>query len=229
VSSTTPRCWSPERDARIVELRGLGLSATMIAAQIGATAGSVKGRFDKLIARGLAPRIGAGPKAGSTGWIDRCAHLIEYELNTGCWLWSRRTDKCGYGLFKIGGRAGREKPVHRASWEHHFGPIPEGLFVLHRCDTPPCCNPNHLFLGTLAENNEDRHRKGRTFCKLTDAQVAEIRARHASGERGKEMLPDYPVSPALIYYVIAGKKRPELSLQRLLTVDTDVRETATVT
>lgn len=64
----------------------------------------------------------------------------------------------GYGeVFK----SGRMHPSHRASWELHVGPIPDGLFVLHRCDNRPCVNPGHLFLGTKGDNNRDTVSKGR--------------------------------------------------------------------
>jgi hypothetical protein len=77
-----------------------------------------------------------------------------------CWPWLRSTNDKGYGRLMMGGKAGIA--AHRAAWTVTNGPIPKGLNVLHRCDNPPCCNPAHLFVGTQADNNADRHAKGRT-------------------------------------------------------------------
>ena len=52
--------------------------------------------------------------------------------------------------------------AHQIAWELTYGPVPPGLHVLHRCDVPPCINPGHLWLGTNADNQRDRHLKGRT-------------------------------------------------------------------
>jgi hypothetical protein len=75
------------------------------------------------------------------------------------------TKEGGYGLIGSGEpRTNGVTPTmktHRAAWLVTYGPVPEGMCVLHSCDNPPCCRPDHLFLGTLKENSEDRDRKGR--------------------------------------------------------------------
>ena len=79
----------------------------------------------------------------------------------GCWLWrGAPSGTMGYG--QCYDERGRRTYAHRISWRMAYGNIPIGLCVLHACDVPLCVNPNHLFLGTLADNCRDRDRKGRT-------------------------------------------------------------------
>ena len=80
------------------------------------------------------------------------------QLTTGCWLWTAAMNEKGYGVF---GRGKRTYKAHRVSYEYAHGTIPDGLCVLHRCDTPACVNPAHMFLGTRADNNADMKAKGR--------------------------------------------------------------------
>jgi hypothetical protein len=112
----------------------------------------------------------------------------------------------GYGTLT---RKGQFWLAHRWAWTQVHGEIPDGLFVLHKCDNPPCVNIEHLFLGTNDDNMKDMVAKGRSKdCgsprKLTEAQVEEIR--HAEGSQ-YEIAARYGVSPPYVYQLRAGKRR----------------------
>lgn len=83
----------------------------------------------------------------------------------GCLLWQGHSTKAGYGLFRVNTtRSGPRRNMtcaHRIAWEIENGPIPGRLKCLHSCDTPPCVNIKHLFVGTQKENIADARRKGR--------------------------------------------------------------------
>lgn len=98
----------------------------------------------------------------------------------GCWLWAGALSHNGYGFFKA--TSTRQVKAHRFAHEAFVGPIPAGLCVLHRCDTPACVNPKHLFLGTAKQNQADMTRKGRGrigarngWARLTEDEVRTIR------------------------------------------------------
>lgn len=123
-----------------------------------------------------------------------------------CWLWTAHVDRLGYGWIGAGGQEGVLVKAHRVSWELHYGPIPEGLCVLHRCDRPGCVNPAHLWLGTVAENNADRARKERTgSTKLSATKVREMRRRHAAGEGISALAREYGVHPETARQAIHGQ------------------------
>lgn len=102
----------------------------------------------------------------------------------GCWLWQASKNNKGYGQILVEKTPKHiVKLAHRVSWEIHNGPIPDGLGVLHACDTPLCVNPQHLFLGTQKQNMVDCAEKGRSnagskspMAKLDEETVLRLRA-----------------------------------------------------
>lgn len=131
---------------------------------------------------------------------------VEFDANGGCWLWSRYTNKSGYGRTT---RRGKVHAAHRLSWEASRGPIPKDKVVCHRCDTPACVNPAHLFLGSPRDNIEDAMRKGRNIAgeahpnaKLTMVMVEEIRAMCAAGSLYREAAKAFGVHVATVGGII---------------------------
>lgn len=121
----------------------------------------------------------------------------------GCWLWTGMTASNGYGQF---GPFGQLKSAHRFSWElANDRPVPGGMEVCHRCDNPPCVNPEHLFLGTTLENKRDCVKKNRDRfgerhgnAKLTSADVAEIRRLRAAGLLLKTIAAQFQVTQTTV-------------------------------
>lgn len=141
-----------------------------------------------------------------------------------CWTWKLSTHGYldGYGNFTIHRRPKLQNiPAHRFSWELHNGPIPDGLWVLHHCDNPPCVRPEHLFLGTAQDNVDDMMAKGRQIirhlgwgeqhpnAKLTNADAVEIRRLYAhEGLSQAEIARRYGVRDGTIARIRKGISYP---------------------
>lgn len=144
--------------------------------------------------------------------IERFCRMCKRDRKTDCWLWQGAVGKNGYGMgFSIvGGHGGKGVGAHRASYMIFIGPIPDDLFVLHKCDNRRCVNPKHLFLGTHQDNMNDMRRKGRglqgediSWSKLTEKDVIEIRKSYVPYRVTFKMLAEhYGVCMQLISMVV---------------------------
>jgi hypothetical protein len=125
------------------------------------------------------------------------------EPMSGCWLWLGYVNRDGYGTLT---HHGRVYMAHRFSWALHRGEIPSGMLVLHKCDTPACINPDHLFLGTHTDNQADKMRKGRygqygednNSAKLTEADALFIRE---DLRKPSVIAKDYGVSRQIVWKI----------------------------
>lgn len=136
---------------------------------------------------------------------------VSQPNQSGCRLWLGSLTEKGYGRLTIGGD---DHKAHRVAFAIGKGtPLPGVVMVCHRCDTPSCCEPLHLFLGLAADNNADRAAKGRTVApfalgngngKLSDLQVIEVRT---SRETGAAIARRLGVSQALVSMIRRGGRR----------------------
>ena len=132
----------------------------------------------------------------------------QVEKTDACWLWSRGRDSCGYGtLMREDGSADR---AHRMAWILTFGEIADGLFVCHKCDNPPCCRPDHLFLGSQKDNMQDAARKNRTVfgeqhsTQFTEKDVVEMRLARSSGLSYAAIGYQFSCSPGTVRNIVTG-------------------------
>lgn len=146
--------------------------------------------------------------------LDNFWNKVAPEPNTGCLLWTASLNHSGYGECRI-----NEKTYlsHRVSYFLKNGPFENHLCVLHKCDTPGCVNPDHLFLGTRKENCEDKIKKGRMrfgvsrgesqgLSKLKAHQVIEIREKYKTNAYShRSLAKEYEVSDHAIYNVLNRK------------------------
>ena len=139
--------------------------------------------------------------------MDRFYAKLAPNPENGCLEWQGWADRSGYGRININGKG---VYAHRLAYELAIGPIGD-LKVLHKCDNPRCCNPEHLFLGTMRDNMQDMVKKGRhNTCsgskhgraRLTEAQVLEMRSKAGQGASAKDLASEYGVSRNQVYSIL---------------------------
>lgn len=151
--------------------------------------------------------------------LEKFLSLIEINIETECWEWQGVKNELSYGIFctnKLKIRA------HRYAWELFRQPIPSGLFLCHHCDNPACINPDHMFVGTQADNVKDMEKKGRRrnkpqpgeknyFAKLNEEQVRTIFF-YKGHMSAKEMATLFHITTAAIWFIWSGRTWKHLNL-----------------
>ena len=141
--------------------------------------------------------------------IPASIRMFRYVQKTeSCWLWTGCKDRRGYGQTTSNRK---HAAAHRVSYEATYGPIPPGLFVCHKCDVPSCVNPEHLFLGTAADNAADRVSKGRSVVGekvrgaiLDSASVISLLDDVRNGMRMPAAAKKYGVAYGTVYAIVTG-------------------------
>lgn len=147
-----------------------------------------------------------------TQYSDKELLLSKTRDVEGCWEWTGGKASNGYGKIQI---RKLTCSTHRLAWRLLVGEIPDGMHVLHHCDNRPCCNPDHLFLGTQLDNMRDKVRKDRQAIgetngnsKLNQALVDEIRSTYVKGHRSHkrgnchELAVRFNIDPATIGRIV---------------------------
>lgn len=143
--------------------------------------------------------------------LERLLAFVCVEEN-GCWSFTGCIKDCGYGEFKLNGIS---EKAHRASWTLHKGPIPIGIWVLHKCDYRPCINPDHLFLGNAQDNTDDMEAKGRNayaavgsnnaYAKLNEDKVRLIKQRLREGVLHRKIGLEFGIARTTVTTISRGE------------------------
>jgi len=182
-------------------------------------------QIDYTVAPPPPPRGGVRPRSVAERFWEKV------KKTETCWIWTGGTRGGGYGELFICRRADRTSVIeeaHAVSWVLHGGVIPVGHDVCHKCDNPPCVNPEHLFTGTRLDNMGDAKKKGRipsgdlapsrlrpeirttgerNGChKLTAAQVLVIRARYAQGVRSSALAREYGIGYQHVWQLVTRRR-----------------------
>lgn len=141
----------------------------------------------------------------------RLMSKVEMDPNSGCWLWTAAVNDFGYGIIRVNKR---NKRTHRLTWSWRNGPLTPGMDIMHKCDTPACCNPDHLQQGTRRDNVRDMFNKGRenppkgsqhSRAKLTESDVLYIKREIRRGVMLKDLAAYFNVRPQTISQINVGK------------------------
>ena len=138
--------------------------------------------------------------------------LPRIDTSGECWVWTgAKASGRGQVAFK-----GKVLAVTRVVWEYHNGPIPPGMFICHKCDNPPCCRLDHLFVGSPADNMRDMMEKGRANprsgpqhhnYRLSDAQVVDLRERSSRGESTAALAAEFGIHISYVRQLVKRQYR----------------------
>lgn len=150
------------------------------------------------------------PKGSKNGVSahDRFWQMVDMDGDH--WLWTGAVNAAGIGSFWIDPK--HWISAHRFSYIEAYGPIPDELEVLHKCDIPLCVHPEDLFVGTQADNMLDMAQKLRAHggYKLTNEIVLSIRAEASSGVAQSDLADTYSITPSMISMIINRKRYPNI-------------------
>lgn len=209
--------WTPEEDAVLRQVYPVSGAAGVAAALPGRTVLSVKARVHRLAIEH--PRFQVTFEQRFWRKVNKDGS-VHPSLGTPCWLWTSRVVH-GYGKIAVVNHRGPHLYAHRVAWELTHGPMPtgdgyHGTCVCHRCDNRLCVNPDHLFLGTHADNMADMRAKGRSggrrrrgelspLAKLTNAQANQIRELLRTGVSQREAARRFGVSRGTVVNIGRGR------------------------
>lgn len=131
---------------------------------------------------------------------ERFMAKVSPEPNSGCWLWTGGVASNGYGMFWLDGKV---DTAPRQSYRMFCGEIVDDLHIMHKCDVKLCVNPDHLSLGTNAENTFDKQKKGRAAKKLTPAEVLKMRSMATVSKR--KLAKQFDVDRRMVQFILRGR------------------------
>lgn len=144
------------------------------------------------------------PALNNTEFANRVVLRIDRNADGGCWNWTGTCDISGYGYMKL---CWRYLKIHRLMYELFKGGIPKGIHVLHTCDNRRCVNPDHLVLGTDADNIRDAAIKNRMCHKLELGDIKRIRELKAEGWSQTKIAEVFSINQCHVSRIVSGKRR----------------------